>query len=63
MLRTYNCGVGLVAIVAAADVDQVLSLINDPVTVIGHVENRINGMLIHVYLFSIQFTVKLSKST
>lgn len=38
MLRTFNCGVGMVVIVAAADVDTLLAMVEDPIDVIGVVE-------------------------
>lgn len=39
MLRTFNCGVGMVAVVSPTHLDEVLALINDEVQVIGEVQN------------------------
>ncbi|MGI9378083.1 MAG: phosphoribosylformylglycinamidine cyclo-ligase [Methyloligellaceae bacterium] len=43
MLRTFNCGVGMVAVVAEADVDRTIDLLKDldqTASVIGHIETR-----------------------
>lgn len=56
MLRTFNCGVGLILVVNPSDVKEVMSLIaGEKASVIGHVENLPAGGKISLMTVEFQF--------
>ena len=47
MLRTFNCGVGMIVIVSPSDVERALDYLGEEARVIGAIGERGNGVAIH----------------
>jgi phosphoribosylformylglycinamidine cyclo-ligase len=47
MLRTFNCGVGMIVIVSPGDVERALDYLGEEARVIGAIGERGNGVAIH----------------
>jgi phosphoribosylformylglycinamidine cyclo-ligase len=47
MLRTFNCGVGMIVIVSPGDVERALDYLGEEARVIGAIGERENGVAIH----------------